>query len=99
MPSRTSLTHPLHIDEVPLPSVLGRLSLTICPGKRGESVMGEDWARDLETDLGAIGTWGAGILGTLLEDHELDKLGVSMLPDRVKSLGLGWQHLSVRRFC
>jgi hypothetical protein len=49
---RTSTTHPIRID--PLPVGNGHLGLTFCPGKRGDSVYGAPWARDLETDLTAI---------------------------------------------
>lgn len=51
---RTSETHPLRVGN-------GLLGLTFCPGKRGDSVYGAPWARDLDTDLSAIRGWGAGL--------------------------------------
>lgn len=91
---RTSETHPLRVD--PLPVGNGLLGLTFCPGKRGDSVYGDPWARDLETDLAAIRAWGATLVVTLMERFEFDLLGVPDLPDRVASHGMGWAHLPIR---
>jgi protein-tyrosine phosphatase len=91
---RTSETHPIRID--PLPVGNGLLGLTFCPGKRGDSVYGAPWARDLETDLTAIRDWGAGLVVTLMERFEFDLLGVPDLPDRVIAADMGWTHLPIR---
>ena len=91
---RTSETHPLRVD--PLPVGNGLLGLTFCPGKRGDSVYGAPWERDLDTDLAAIRDWGAGLVVTLMERFEFDLLGVPDLPDRVLSHGMGWAHLPIR---
>jgi protein-tyrosine phosphatase len=91
---RTSETHPIRID--PLPVGKGLLGLTFCPGKRGDSVYGAPWARDLETDLTAIRGWGAGLVVTLMERFEFDLLGVPDLPDRVIAADMVWTHLPIR---
>jgi protein-tyrosine phosphatase len=91
---RTSETHPIRID--PLPVGNGLVGLTFCPGKRGDSVHGDPWARDLDTDLTAIRDWGAGLVVTLMERFEFDLLGVPDLPDRVSATGMSWTHLPIR---
>ena len=55
---RTSQSHPPLIDSVQI-SGAGVLGMTIAPGKKGESVFGDDWNRDLNTDVAAIKSWGA----------------------------------------
>ena len=44
--ARTSLTHPLQIAAIPLPAG-GVLGVTFCPGKKGDSLHGAPWDRDL----------------------------------------------------
>jgi len=92
--SRTSLTHPLRIDAHPLAA--GTLGLTFCPGKHGDSLTGDPWARDLDTDLAAIKAWGADLVVTLMQRHEFDLLHVPDLPERVRALGMDWSHLPIR---
>ena len=46
---RTSITHPLRIDDLPLGN--GRLGITFCPGKKGDTVFCAVWDRAL------ISTW------------------------------------------
>lgn len=90
---RTSQTHPLHFGIVPCGT--GQLGLTICPGKQGDSVYGEPWARDLDTDIRAIVDWGAGPVVTLMEAHEFPMLGVPDLGDRLEGAGLDWFWLPI----
>lgn len=92
--TRTSQTHPLRIDDLPVAN--GRLGLTLCPGKRGDSVFGAPWARDLDTDLDAIGAWGADAVVTLIEADEAEMLGVAGLGAGVQARGTAWHHLPVR---
>lgn len=91
--ARTSATHPLHINELQLAE--GALGLTFCPGKKGESVYGEPWERDLETDLDVIRKWGASTVVTLMESHELESLGVPDLGDSVARRGMMWIHAPI----
>lgn len=67
---RTSQTHPLQIAAVRPGPKLGRIGLTFCPGKKQPHAATGAWDRDLETDVQAIKTWGAGAVVTLIEDHE-----------------------------
>ena len=86
--AKTSVTHPLQIDEVGLRN--GRLGLTFCPGKQQPGALSGAWARDLPTDLRAVADWGARQVITLLEDHELSELGVGDLGAQAEALGLEW---------
>ena len=49
---RTSTTHPLKIDGFPLAS--GTVGMTLCPGRRGPSISGPDWDRDLAADVAPL---------------------------------------------
>lgn len=93
---RNSQNHPLRIDELHCrPNAPGVLGLTFCPGKRGGSVFGSAWSRDLPLDLEAIARWGAVSVLTLMETHELHALGVPQLSDAVRALGLRWHHCPI----
>ena len=94
MAIRTSLSDPLQIAALNVG--MGIVGVTLCPGKRGDSVFGEGWARDLEADVAAIRDWGASAVVTLIEDHEFEMLGVESLPDAVRDAGMEWHHLPVK---
>ena len=90
---RTSITHPLRIDDLSLGN--GRLGITFCPGKKGDSVFGAAWDRDLDLDMDAIKGWGASAVLSLIEDHEFEMLGVPKLGEAVKARGIDWFHFPV----
>lgn len=91
---RTSLSHPLYLDEIPVGS--GAVGMTICPGKKGQSVYGADWDRDLDLDLAAIRDWGATAVLTLIEEREIEMLQVRGLSERVAAHGMEWIHFPIR---
>ena len=93
MTPRTSLSHPLQIATLPLSP--GAVGVTFCPGKRGASVFGAPWARDLEPDLDVIQRWGAAAVVTLVEPQELHSLGVPNLGERIQARGMRWHHLPI----
>ena len=70
---RTSVSHPLYIDSIGVPNAGGLIGMTFCPGKRGDSMFGDFWARDLKLDMQVIREWGASAVVTLIEDHEFDR--------------------------
>lgn len=74
----------------------GVLGLTLCPGKKGPSVFGAAWDRDLATDVAAIRGWAASTVLTLIEDHEFDVLDVRGLPAAVREAGMTWLHAPIR---
>lgn len=93
--TKTSTTHPLKIASLPLPEGGGAIGITFCPGKCDLNAHNGPWARDLPLDLGAIRSWGANALVTLLDDHEFDALHVRALGDMAEAAGLEWHHLPI----
>lgn len=88
MTLRTSDTHPLRIDRI-LPDT-GQIGMTICPGKIGPSVSGEQWERDLSTDLDLILDQGVSMVVTLMELGELSQYYVHSIGDEVRKRGMSW---------
>lgn len=93
--TRTSLSHPLRIDEVPAGDAGGLIGITFCPGKCAPSLYGAHWARDLGHDLDVIAQWSPDAVVTLIEAHELELLGVRELGVQVQARGLAWHHLPI----
>ena len=91
---RTSITHPLRIDDLAIGN--GRLGITFCPGKKGDSIFGAAWDRDIDLDLDAVKGWGASAVLSLIKDHEFEMLGVSKLGEVVKLRGIDWFHFPIR---
>lgn len=94
MQVKSSITHPLKIDELAAPGG-GSIGVTFCPGKCGPSLFGHNWERDLGADLEAVKLWGAQLVLTLVEDFELEALKVAGLGDAVQRLGMRWLHLPI----
>jgi ADP-ribosyl-[dinitrogen reductase] hydrolase len=90
---RDSTSHPLRIDSLPIGN--GHLGLTLCPGKKGDSVFGAGWDRDLDVDLDVIKAWGAQAVLTLIEDSEFDLLSVTGLGDAARARGMDWHHFPI----
>jgi protein-tyrosine phosphatase len=68
----TSKTHPIYADFVPKEhtKVPGRLGMTFAPGMKARGVRGR-WDRDLEEDLRVLREeYGAGVLVSVMEEHE-----------------------------
>jgi len=87
LPPRTSVTHPLRIDWVPLGSATGALGITIAPGKHHYG-MESDHKRDLAVDLHAIVEAGARVLVSLIEAKEREALRIPNLLREAETLGL-----------
>ena len=92
---KTSISHPLRIDEVKTPNGSGIIGMTLCPGKKIKSAMSGVWDRDLDIDLQAIQAWGAQALVNLIEEHEHDLLHVPNYVEKVKSFPMGFYHLPI----
>jgi ADP-ribosyl-[dinitrogen reductase] hydrolase len=92
---RTSTTHPLQIASVQPFSGMGRIGLTLCPGKVQPHAATGAWARDLALDLNAITAWGAVAVATLVEDHELRSLKVPALGAELTRRHVDWLHLPI----
>ena len=91
---RTSTTHPLRIDTLQVAN--GQLGITFCPGKLGDSVFGNPWARDIDLELDAVEPWGANAVVTLLEPHEFEMLAVPNLGHAVKARNIAWYHFPIK---
>ena len=92
---RTSKTHPLEIAAVRASPAHGRIGITFCPGKHDNAALTGAWARDISADLDVIASWGARLVLTLVEQHELEALQVPHLGSEVRSRGLEWRHLPI----
>ena len=92
----TSENSPLRIDAIKLPGNRGHIGMTFCPGKKDRGYSGTDWDRDLATDLDAIVNWGADVVVTLLEEFELQMMGIPALPSLLEDRGIEWHHLPIR---
>jgi ADP-ribosyl-[dinitrogen reductase] hydrolase len=96
MKIRTSVTHPLRIDELRIENLAGVIGLTFCPGKTQKNGWTGAWQRSLDLDLSAIKAWGADAVVTLMESKELDLYDVRDLPAKVQALGMTWIHLPIQ---
>lgn len=94
---RPSHTHPLLIAEVQPAPGFGKIGITFCPGKIQANAFTGTWARDLEIDLDldAVRDWNAAAVVTLVEEHELDTLGVPAFGPSVIARNMAWYHLSI----
>jgi ADP-ribosyl-[dinitrogen reductase] hydrolase len=92
---KTSITHPLRIDEVNIPNGTGIIGMTLCPGKKINSALSGTWKRDLDMDLLAIQAWGAKALVNLMEEHEYDLLKIPDYPKKVCCYPMEYFHLPI----
>ncbi len=92
---RTSDTHPLQIAAIDAGADRGKIGVTLAPGKSDQFAIGGPWARDLDKDLDAIAAWGARMIVTLLEQHELAHLAIESLGEEVQRRRMEWLHLPI----
>ena len=92
---RTSFSHPLRVDWINHPTVIGDIGITICPGKFQPVSWSGGWNRDLETDVKALSDMGSSLIITLLEEKEMDDLRVSKLGDVIDAHELRWLHFPI----
>ena len=93
--AKTSLSHPLEIAEIAAGPGLGKIGITFAPGKYDPYASAGPWDRDLPTDLDRIADWGASLVLTLLEDHEMTLLRIRNLGDEVLRRNMEWVHLPI----
>ncbi|MBI2892689.1 MAG: cyclin-dependent kinase inhibitor 3 family protein [Deltaproteobacteria bacterium] len=94
----TSESHPIRVDFVADDVVLepGRIGMTFAPGKRDRGVFA-NWKRDLGADLARLRDhYGADVLVSLIEDHELELLAIPDLFARATERGLVSIRLPIR---
>ena len=73
-------------DSLRVSAAGGRLGLCACPGLE----------RTLAADLEALHDWGAMGLLSLIEQHELEMVGIQSLPAELKALRMRWWHMPIR---
>lgn len=95
MLQRTSGSHPLQIAVVPVGPRLGRIGITFCPGKKQGAAQTGSWDRDVCIDVEVIRRWGAAVVVTLVEKHELISLKVPILGDEIRRQNMEWLHLPI----
>ena len=88
----TSTSNPLRIAEVAVGPVGGRIGITFAPGKQQPDGLTAAHRRDLGADLDAIAAWNAAAIVTLVEPHELDRLGIALLGTEVRRRHMQWHH-------
>ena len=71
------------------------LGLSLCPGKIDPGAMTGPTRRDLGADLAVVKNWGATLAVSLLEDFELELLGVKDLGKAITESGMEWRHWPV----
>ena len=94
--TRTSISHPLLIADVPVGDELGSIGITICPGKKDPTSLGGAWDRDLDLDLDVCQRWGASAVLCLIESHEFGLLKVEGLSEGVQNRGMKLYHLPIQ---
>lgn len=69
--------------------------MTLCPGRKGPSLNGDDWDRDLNADVTAMKVWGADIVVSLTEEAEMRQLGMHDLDSALQDAGISWLHMPI----
>ena len=70
--AKTSITDPIWVSRIDRQDQLGKIGVSICPGKKSPSVFGGIWDRDLALDLTAIKRdFDPSAIVTLMTDDEL----------------------------
>jgi len=92
---KTSLTDPLQIQSVEVDKTSGVIGMTICPGRKGNSMAGGSWDRDLALDLEVVRCWQPDIVIALLEEHEYSALGIPTFCGDVADAALPWVFLPI----
>jgi len=90
---KTSQTHPLRIDW--LDTGGARVGLTLAPGKHSTSLDGSRWSRDLDTDLEVFTAQGVTRVVCLLEQGDLERMGIAGLGDAVRGRGMEFVHFPI----
>lgn len=89
--------NPLCIDSLHLSSG-GRIGMTACPGRwRLFGAVGIE-GNGLERDLATIRAWGATALISLVEQDELEFLGIATIGKQAQHVALDWYHLPIADF-
>lgn len=83
---------PIMIDNIRIPGINGMIGISSCPGLRDDYVF-DLYSESLVDDIQAIKGWGASVVMTLMDEVELQRLGVRDLGNNVTTLNMIWLHL------
>lgn len=87
---------PLRIAEIKPNAFDGLIGVTFAPGKKQVSAFSGRHDRDLAADLDVIARWGAAVVVTLVEDHELAALQIERIGAEVRRRHMEWHHWPIR---
>ena len=90
---RTSITHPLRIDWLPVEGDKGRIGMTLCPGKYQPVSWTGGWDRQLDLDFEALKDNATSKLISLVTEEDMEVLRVTQLPEVVEANDIEWVHL------
>ncbi len=96
MDIRTSVSHPIYIDELPI--LKGWLGMSFCAGKKDVGdFSGIVWERDLEIDALAIANWGATTWLNLMEESDIKNVSLDPMffKNTVENLGIKYLHFPI----
>jgi len=91
---QTSGDSPIRVDFLPdgVTSLPGRIGLTVAPGKKDHK-----WDRDLQVDLDRLhDEHGISVIVSLIEDSELDLLGMRGYEEAVSRVGMALYRLPIK---
>jgi len=84
------------IDAVTVPESAGRIGMCACPGGR---TLYSEAGGSLGEDLDAICEWGASGVVTLIEDPEIEILGITSIGKDCSRRSMWWLHMPIRDMC
>ena len=93
---RTSVSHPIRIDELPI--LNGWLGMSFCAGKKDVGYFsGHVWERDLETDALTIANWGAETWLNLMEESDIKAVSLNpiIFKNTIEKLGINYFHFPI----
>ena len=90
---RTSSTHPLSVDWLPIEGDTGCIGMTLCPGKYQPFAQTGSWDRQLVPDIESLVRYNTDLLVSLITDEDMGDLKVTDLPRVVAEKEIDWVHL------
>lgn len=96
MDIKTSISHPIRIDELRI--LNGWLGMSFCAGKKDVGYFSSVvWERDLEIDARAIADWGAETWLNLMEESDIKDVSLDpvIFKNTVENLGIKYLHFPI----
>ena len=90
---RNSITHPLKVNWIPIEGDIGRIGLTLCPGKYQPVSRTGGWNRQLSIDVATLVELKTNRVVSLITDEDMGLLRVTELPQVITEHSMAWEHL------